>query len=288
MQEVVGGNEALTTQGTDIQVLMDLGLTLLQAKTYLALSALGSATVKAVSKASAIARSDTYRIMHTLQEKGLAARMMVAPAMYVATPIKIAVSMLLQQNTQEHIRLQKKTEHWLENYQENNVKSPVRDEESRFLIISEKTLLHKMLDEKNRKVQKTLDVSGKWQSTRRVLFDLSLDFFKEAIERGVRVRWITETHEEDKTTDKTLKTLKRPFFRIRYFSPPIPLQVAIYDEKEVSVCVGKALEDDVTSVWSNNPIFVKLVANYYEQIWKSAKKKPTQIKQPMFLDEKWS
>jgi DNA polymerase III alpha subunit len=51
---------------------MDLGLTLLQAKIYLALSKTGKATIKTISKASNSARQDIYRIMPTLQKLGLA------------------------------------------------------------------------------------------------------------------------------------------------------------------------------------------------------------------------
>lgn len=42
----------------EIQTLMDLGLSLLQAKTYLALAALGTATIKSVAKTAKMAKQD--------------------------------------------------------------------------------------------------------------------------------------------------------------------------------------------------------------------------------------
>ncbi|MCW4047841.1 MAG: hypothetical protein NWE99_09855 [Candidatus Bathyarchaeota archaeon] len=54
-----------------VQTLMGLGLTLLQAKTYLALATLGKADVKMISKASNVARQDIYRVMPVLQKLGL-------------------------------------------------------------------------------------------------------------------------------------------------------------------------------------------------------------------------
>ena len=54
------------------KILMDLGLTLLQAKAYLALSQLGKATVKTISKTANVARQDVYRVMLALEKLGLA------------------------------------------------------------------------------------------------------------------------------------------------------------------------------------------------------------------------
>ncbi|MEX2723761.1 MAG: helix-turn-helix domain-containing protein [Candidatus Freyarchaeota archaeon] len=55
-----------------IQTLTDLGLTFLQAKTYLNLAKLGKANVQTIAKASNVARQDIYRIMPSLQKLGLA------------------------------------------------------------------------------------------------------------------------------------------------------------------------------------------------------------------------
>jgi sugar-specific transcriptional regulator TrmB len=56
----------------DIQTLTDLGLSLLQAKTYLNLAKLGKANVQTIAKASNVARQDIYRVMPKLQKLGLA------------------------------------------------------------------------------------------------------------------------------------------------------------------------------------------------------------------------
>jgi len=71
-----------------VQILTDLGLTLLQAKTYLALSQLGKATVKTISKTANVARQDVYRVMLALEKLGLAEKIVAKPTMYKATPIK--------------------------------------------------------------------------------------------------------------------------------------------------------------------------------------------------------
>jgi sugar-specific transcriptional regulator TrmB len=256
-----------------IETLKGLGLTVLQARVYLALAKSGKATIKVIATTAKVDRADVYRIVAKLQKLGLAEKVIAAPTTHRATPIRDGFSILLQQKTQEYTDLQKKTEELLSNFQNNNLETPIQVEDSQFIIIYEKKLLYKTLDERNRVVQKKLDVSGPWVGTRSALFDFELEVFKSALERGVRIRWITETHEEDKATLKILRTLqKNPLFKIRYFAPPIPLQTAIYDEKEVIVCIASLPSNEVNSILSNNPVLVKLVANYYEEIWNSALK----------------
>jgi sugar-specific transcriptional regulator TrmB len=229
-----------------------------------------------VSKVSHIARQDLYRIMASLEQQGLVEKTLRVPATYKATPLKEGIAILLQRKTEEYTSLQIETERLLNNFQRSTFKPhPSFDDpqSSQFYMVSEKKLLCKTLNEKNIVVQQSLDVAGTWESSRVALFDAELENFKNALRRGVRIRWITETHEEDKSTLKTLHTLQNnPLFEIRYFVPPIPLQAAIYDGREVVMCIAIYPSSDITSICSDNPMFVKVASNYFEEVWNAANK----------------
>jgi sugar-specific transcriptional regulator TrmB len=269
------GAIAVLTEG-EIQVLVDLGLTFLQAKAYLALSSVGYSQTKIISKISHIARQDLYRIMASLEQLGLVEKMLRVPATYKATPIKEGVAILLQRKTEEYNNLQIETERLLNNFQKSTFKPhPLIDDpqSSQFVMVSEKKLLCKTLNEKNIVVKRSLDVAGTWESTRAALFDAELENFKNALRRGVKIRWITETHEEDKSTFKTLHALQNnPLFEIRYFVPPIPLQAAIYDEKELVMCIAIYPSPDITSICSDNSMLVRVASNYFEEVWNGSYK----------------
>jgi sugar-specific transcriptional regulator TrmB len=263
----------LIPRDEEVQVFVDLGLSFLQARAYLVLSSLGNAPIKAISKASNIARQDIYRITATLQQLGLVEKIIANPATFRATPLEDGISILLQRKEKEYDNLQIKTEKLVNRFQKSAFRLPTQIDDSQFLIISEGRLLGKTLDEKNKAVKKSLDVAGQWQSTRSALFDYELETFRRALKRGVRIRWVTETHEEDNVILKTLRTLQNnPLFEIRYFVPPIPLQGAIYDKKEVVMCIAIQPSSDITSISSNNPMFTKVAANYFEEIWNGASK----------------
>jgi sugar-specific transcriptional regulator TrmB len=79
----------------DAEVLNGLGLTTLQAKTYLAIAILEKATVKTISKTAKIARQEIYRVTSELQEKGLIEKIIATPVEYRAIPVHDAINVLL-------------------------------------------------------------------------------------------------------------------------------------------------------------------------------------------------
>jgi sugar-specific transcriptional regulator TrmB len=81
----------------DIQILTNLGLTIVQARTYLALAKLGTATIKTISKSANIARQNMYNVMPALQQKGLIEKVITTPTMYKATPMQEGLEILLRE-----------------------------------------------------------------------------------------------------------------------------------------------------------------------------------------------
>lgn len=190
--------------------------------------------------------------------------------MYKATPLREGCYLLLQNKTRAHVDLQKRTIALVKNLHENNSKTPLQEEDSQFVITSSETLLHKRLGEGHQVAQKTIYITGIWQTTRTMFFYRFQDF-KRALKRGIQIRIITENHEYDKSTQKIVQTLMlNPLFEIRYVTIPSTLKMVIHDEKEVNMCIAIPLDRDVPSLWSNNPQFVKIMVTYFEELWSKA------------------
>ena len=264
--------KASMAEGEHVQILMDLGLTLLQARIYLALSQTGTATIKTVSKASSIARQDIYRIMPTLQKLGLAEKILALPTMYKATPIKEGYYLLLQNKTQQHTELQTKTIALIKKAQKGKDKKTPKDEETQFVITASKKLVWKKLDDGINNAQMSIDACCEWHGVRSGLLR-NLKMFKRAMKRGAKIRIITEEHEDNsKPVQSVIQTLREnPLFEIRYLLGKIPIKVTIHDCNEVNLCLAPPPEHvDVPSLWSNNPQFVKAIRAYYEDLWNKA------------------
>ena len=255
-----------------INSLMDLGLTLVQAKIYLALSKLDNETIKTISKNSNLARQDIYRIMPSLERLGLVEKIIDKPTKYKATPIKIGFSTLLQQRIIHDAELQKKTSELLKSLQEDKIKKEPTSEESQFIITSEMSLLFKKLMKSTQDSKISIDSLGSWASFEGVVSE-GVKEFKKAMERGVKIRSITEKPDDEKILNRCIKTLrKNPLYELRFVSTPAPSTLVIIDKKELNIGISN---NAVCSLWSNNPAIVALAINYFEDIWHRAiKDKP--------------
>jgi sugar-specific transcriptional regulator TrmB len=251
-----------------VQVLINLGLSKLQADIYLALcKAERPVTIKAVSKAANMARQDVYRLMPSLEKLGLAEKVLAKPMLYKATPMPEGCRFLLEKKNVENAKLQRKTLALINSLNEaeyQGVSEPV--EALQFAVISSEQLLKRRFDEKDHAVQKSLDVIVDWNFLR---FRLSETFeeYSNALERGVKIRFLTENHEADNTTKKILeKLLQNPLFDVRCLSEPLPVHLVIHDGLELLLGMDAPLQ----SLESTNPQFVQVIEAYFEGLWRKA------------------
>jgi sugar-specific transcriptional regulator TrmB len=230
-----------------------------------------------------MAKQDVYRIMPLLQNLGLAEKIVAAQFTYKATPVKEGVYILLRNATRDYVQLQEKASTFLDSRYEKYFPTELEDEDQQFIITCEKTLLLKKLRKGNQTAKKSIDTIEDWGGVRALLFYYRQDF-ADAINRGVRVRIITEKHENTKLMQETLSALENPLFEIRYISGPLPVKTVIYDEKEVNMCIAEPPEKDIPSLWSSNPRFTKIMLDFFEKTWKTAVKDETE-KKPSALKE---
>jgi sugar-specific transcriptional regulator TrmB len=247
-----------------VETLMGLGLTLLQAKTYLGLAKLGVANVKTISKVSNVARQDVYRITPKLQKWGLAEKIIANPTMYKAIPLKNGLLTLLQQKVEENADLQEKTHRLIEDFEENfNTEITIKENPAEFIITSEKSLFVKRVIESMNSAQKSKDAILTVKGFNAMLFN-DKEHIKSALKRGVKFRIISEEPENPKATQDLLRDLKNPFFMVKYIPPPTPICMMIFDDEEVNL---RMAEGPVPSFWSNNKSIVNLSTRYFNGLW---------------------
>jgi sugar-specific transcriptional regulator TrmB len=250
-----------------IQMLMAFGLTSLQAKTYLALAKLGKADVKTIAKASKVARQDIYRIMPTLQKIGLGEKIISTPTMYKATPIREGLSILLQNREKEYGELQKKTISLINSFQEKNAKVVLQEDRVQFTITSEITLFRRKFEKCIQNTQTKIDFIIDPEVSKTMAFH-HFESLKRAMEKGVKIRLITEiTREKESTRD--IDSLKRkPLFTCKYLPTSVPITMGLFDGNEVNIRISNDL---VPSFWTNNSVLTGLASNYFEELWNKAK-----------------
>jgi len=255
-----------------IQALNDIGLTVLQSKTYLALAKLGEANVGMISKASNLARQDVYRIIPVLEKFGLAEKILTTPTTYKATPIKEGVSILLRKRKKENDEVLRQANLLRRTFDSALEPSETLQGEPQFRITSEETLLFKMHQQLIDRSQSNIDIlvsSGAFA----VHSKLNLYHLKRAVKRGVKIRLIVqESRRQSKFSEQEVVD-EDSVMEIRYLPKINPVEMLwfgmhLFDRKEVTLCVSRS--GPVPSLWSNSAPILKLAEIYYDDLWNSS------------------
>jgi sugar-specific transcriptional regulator TrmB len=255
-------------QDEEVQTLTCLGLTLCQARVYLALARSGMSTAKTISKVSKVTREDIYRIMPTLQKLGLVEKVITKPAKFKATSIQDAVSILLEHRTKEHSELHAKTKKLLQNFKENNAKTTILEEEPQFVLIPKKEALHQRRMKATQNAQTSIDVVTSWKRFQRAMISYA-ETLKKAVERGVKIRVVLEKPEGKNSLPEAIQASKKnPSVIVRCIPAHPTAVVMVYDRKEVFIITSPTARlTESPALWSNNPSLVELAQNYFETLW---------------------
>jgi sugar-specific transcriptional regulator TrmB len=256
---------------------MQLGLTLNQARTYLALTQTGPATAHQLSKNTNTTRQDIYRITPQLQKKGIIEQTLTTPTTYKATPIQQTITTLLQNKNKEQNQLQKKTQTLLNDLKNSQTeKQPQQEENTQFTIIPQKEAIIQKLKEGAKKAQTSIDVVTSPKRFSSAMLELA-QLHKKALGRGVKIQIVTQKHTLQHAVLKIMQMLqKNPDFKVRYFPNPPEAIITIIDKKEAFVTMSATAHlKEAAALQSNNPCFVALAQNYFQNKWDKAQKEET-------------
>ena len=148
----------MESQDEITQVLTRLGLTVGQARVYLALVQLGTATIKAIAGATKIARQDIYRIVSALEKVGLVEKAITTPMRFKAVPMRDGISFLLESRTAEFSELNEKAIQLIKISKNENKIRDNEEEGADFMLIPEKKIVEKRRRSEIEAAQLKIDV----------------------------------------------------------------------------------------------------------------------------------
>lgn len=257
----------------DLQTLIDLGLTLRQAKVYLALAQSGMSTVKMISKVSGVNRPDIYRIMDKLQKLGLAEEIVDTPLRFAASPIQNAVSSLVDHKIKEVYELRQEARELIKRFGEREAETAIREGE-KFVLVPGRERLSLWLKRAAENAQSSIDVVCSKEAFPKRL-SVMAEVYEKAMDRGVKIRWILEKTEDRNSWTEVQALTKNRFFKLRFLPKSPRERLALFDRKQVFVVTDAkkgALES--SALWTNNPSILAIIKDYYELLWITAMKTP--------------
>jgi sugar-specific transcriptional regulator TrmB len=265
---------AISSIEQNAQILSSFGLTVKQAKVYLALVSLGTAPVGEISKLSKVRREEVYRILPKLEKMGLIEKTLTAPVKLKAASVDNALSILIREEEESSknrlIELTAKKQEFLEHFRTGSKDGKLGNGEQ-FSIISEKAVglskIESFIDSARTEIEFCVSREKLLQFLK--FFAISLG---RASARGAKIRIISTTPIGQDEIPKAVNQafLSGKSITIRYLQN-LPNHFLITDQKEVLVAtaIGGYLADSPL-LWSNNTPHVSVYKRLFEELWNSA------------------
>jgi sugar-specific transcriptional regulator TrmB len=254
--------------GERVETLTKLGLTRIQARTYLTLLQIGPATAKELSRILQIARPDIYRIIPTLENEGLIETVIARPSVYKATPLGQTIDSLLERKIKEQDDLKKRVEELLNDFKNDPADREPVEAGTDFVMVPGKEAIIQKLRNSLLKAQISLCVVTSKTRFSAAIIEFAYAY-RKALKKGVRIRIAAEQHVPSKTALEIVQALSQnPNFEVKYFTAPPPAIVVMFDSKEACVTMSAVANlAEASALWSNNPSFIALAQNYFENKW---------------------
>jgi sugar-specific transcriptional regulator TrmB len=175
------------------------------------------------------------------------------------------MDVLTLRRTRETIELNERANRLMEKFEEKNRRIlPV--EESQFILITEGETLARRAQKMIEDAEETISLV---MPRRRIgpYVAHNFEFVKNALERNVAVRLITERFQENKATE--IQELKKfGLFEIGYAVTEPRVVFALIDNREVLLITSAEVGySESPAVWSNNPGLIELAQGYFELTW---------------------
>ena len=259
-----------------MDVLIELGFTISEAKVYLTLIQTGTSPVASITKTTEIHREHLYQIVNSLEKKGLIEKEIGTPTLYTATPLEAALPMIVKHKQEQITELKTKTTKLIEEAKINNqnITQPTlnkQPENHQFVLVPGKETIINKIRENLQKTQTNIDVV-----TTPIRFSSAIQEFansyKQALRRGVKIRICVEKHVVEKAALEIVqKFAKNPGFEVKFFPDPADAIVVIFDKKQAFVITSATANlSGASSLCSTNPSFVVLAQNYFDFKWNNS------------------
>jgi sugar-specific transcriptional regulator TrmB len=255
-------------ENTDL--LLGLGLTLNQAKVYIAILKLQKTTVGQVAKVSKVRREDVYRILPTLEKMGLIERLLGKPTEVRATLISDSLTSLVAEEKNRSEERLTGMRSMVQKLSLKDWKQPSPEEESIYILIAEKKAIFAKTSELINNSREEVALIADKTIIPQVLARFP-DEHRHAIKKGAQIRLIFEGESPDVLLkEKVQKFIGSASVSVRFHCEALN-HFIMSDDKEALITTSKESGlGESPSLWTNNRNLIGVLRTSFESDWKNA------------------
>jgi sugar-specific transcriptional regulator TrmB len=253
----------------EVEVFTGLGLTINQAKIYLALTKLGISTAKQISNASNVTREEVYRNYSQLIDLGLIEKIITSPIRLKAVPLEQGVAVLTQLRTRKEKEIQRKAREIVATARKTGKKrlrADLKKNHSAFSMIPNRLALVTRIKEALGRAQEAVSIITSMKRHPRAIYVYN-EALKKAFSKGVKFR-IAVGELEEEPPEIAQKFGRNPLVSVKYISSaPKAVMVLIDNAKGFLMTSPTAELEDSPALQIENPSLIGVLQDYFECIW---------------------
>lgn len=249
-----------------VKELQNFNLTQEESKAYLFLLRKGPTPAGQIARNINLYRMKTYRVLKSLEERGLIEATIERPQKFVAVPIKNALELLINERKEQVDKLEESKKIILEQWKKFYVEEKI--ESNKIRIIQGRKSFFNFLEH----LIKNADREIHLVTTRNGLYRLNLAGLSDKLEtrkkKGVKIQVLTQM---DRFAVKAIQGFME-FAEVRHTELSTPLRFIVIDEQDVLTTfamddsMSMSSQDDI-SMWTNAPNYAKTVKAYFANLW---------------------
>lgn len=259
--------------------LRNFGLTDKEIEVFLILSKRGAQKTSQISKQLKTNRGLTYRLLKTLQKKGVIEATLESPTRYTATSFEKIIDSYVKSKQEEAKRIEETKKSLLLDWEKISQKE-LEDSLERFAVIEGGKKIYrrisKMLEEPSNQIMMVLTVSDLCSAERLCVFD---SFYRNQEKEKINFRILTHITSKSLNAVKQLKTKLKPEIDFRGMSPtlgkPSFSRMVIRDYKELILFISYDFHDSSKQVEevclsTNCKSIIDAFSGVFDNLWKDS------------------
>ncbi|MCJ7634831.1 hypothetical protein MUP77_20880 [Candidatus Bathyarchaeota archaeon] len=254
----------------DTVLLLGLGLSLTQARVYLAILKLEKTTVGHIAKFSKVRREEVYRILPILEKMCLIEKLLGKPVEIRVTPIKDALAFLVAEEKKKSDERLSGLRSTVKRLSIKDWKQPLPEEESIYILIAEKKPILAKTSRLIRDSRKEVVLIADKAIMTLILYQFT-DELKQAIKNGAQIRLIFEGDRTDKLIKENVKKLiGGASVHVKFHRKPLNHFIMSDDTEAVITGSTESGLGESPSLWTNNSNLIGALKTGFEYGWKEA------------------
>jgi len=254
----------------DAVLLLGLGLSLNQAKAYLAILKLEKTTVGNLAKFSRIGREEVYRILPKLEKMGLIEELLGKPTEIRVTPIKDALTFLVEEEKKKFDERLSGLTSTFKKLSLKDWKQPPPEEESIYILMAEKKPILAKTSGLIRDSKKEVALISDKARMAPMLYQF-LDELKHAIQNGAQIRLIFEGSSTDISIKENVKKLIHgASVHVKFHRKQLNHFIMSDDAEAMITGSTESGLGESPSLWTNNSNLIGALRMGFEYGWKGA------------------